>query len=87
VPKCGPPASDYNFTPYASAKIFYDSRYSTVAGYRLAATATLPVYCAFSVQLYFIYEVNFVGSSTIQRCLRPDRDCLVLTMSASAQTR
>jgi hypothetical protein len=67
---------DYSLTPYASAEVFYDSRFGSFARYRLTIGATLPLYRVLSVEPYFMREVNFVGSNII-------RDVFGLTLITS----
>ena len=56
---------DYTFTPAAWTEVFWDSRFGAFSRYRLGLGANLPIYRAMSVQPYYMREVNFQGSNTI----------------------
>jgi hypothetical protein len=57
---------DYKFTPMAWTEVFWDSRFGAFSRYRLGLGVNLPVYRALSVQPYYMREVNFQGSNTIE---------------------
>lgn len=59
----------YLFTPYASAEVFFDTRYDQVARYRLTLGASLPVSKGFQVEPYFARQVDTAGSSTITNAI------------------
>ena len=56
---------DYKFTPMAWTEVFWDSRFGAFSRYRLGLGANFPVYRALSVQPYYMREVNYQGSNTI----------------------
>lgn len=66
----------YVFTPYASAEIYFDSRYDQIARYRLILGATFPVGEHFQVEPYLARQVDTAGSFTITNAIG-----LVLTTS------
>ena len=66
----------YLFTPYASAEVYFDTRYNQVSRYRLQAGVSLPVGEHFQVEPYLARQVDTVGSFTITHALG-----LVLTTS------
>jgi hypothetical protein len=55
----------YIFTPYASAEVFFDTRYGQFARYRLTAGVTLPIHRHFSLEPYLVRQVDYAGSSAI----------------------
>jgi len=59
----------YKFTPYASAEVYFDTRYDQVARYRLIVGVTLPVYRHFSIEPYLARQVDNAGSFTITNAI------------------
>ena len=55
----------YTFTPYASAEVFFDTRYGQFSRYRLPAGVTLPIVRHFSLEPYLVRQVDYVGNSAI----------------------
>ena len=66
----------YVFTPYASAEVYFDTRYNQVSRYRLTMGVSLPVGGDFQVEPYLARQVDTVGSFTITHAFG-----LVLTTS------
>jgi hypothetical protein len=60
---------DYLFTPYASAEVYYDTKYNQMARYRLIVGVTLPVYRHFSVEPYLARQVDNAGSFTVTNAI------------------
>lgn len=52
----------YTFTPYASAEVYFDTRYNQMARYRLTLGVTLPIYRHFSIEPYLARQVDNAGS-------------------------
>jgi hypothetical protein len=59
----------YTFTPYASAEVYFDTRYDQFARYRLTAGATLPIHRHFSVEPYLVRQVDFAGNAAITNAI------------------
>ncbi|MGD9883673.1 MAG: DUF2490 domain-containing protein [Reyranella sp.] len=55
----------YRFTPYASAEVYFDTRYNQMSRYRLIVGVTLPIYDHFSIEPYLVRQVDNAGSFTI----------------------
>ena len=51
---------DYKFTPYASAEVFYDTRYGQFSRYRLTLGVTLPFREHISVEPYIVRQVDWL---------------------------
>lgn len=66
----------YLFTPYASAEVYFDTRYDQIARYRLILGAAFPVGEHFQVEPYLARQVDTAGSFTITNAFG-----LVLTTS------
>ncbi len=49
----------YAFTPYASAEIYFDTRYGQFSRYRLIVGSNLPVYGPLSVEPYLARQVDY----------------------------
>jgi hypothetical protein len=61
---------DYAFTPFASAELFWDSRFNDFVSYRLISGMTLPIYRALSAQPYFQHHVDFgTRNSAVQNVI------------------
>jgi hypothetical protein len=56
---------DYTFTPYASAEVYYDTRYDQFARYRLVVGSTFPLDRIFSIEPYLAHQVDFARGSSI----------------------
>ena len=56
---------DYAFTPYASAEVYFDSRYDQFARHRLIVGSNFPVYGPLSIEPYFAHQVDSAPSSVI----------------------
>lgn len=60
----------YTFTPYASAEIYFDTRYDLqMSRYRLVLGVTLPIYRHFSIEPYLARQVDNAGSFTITNAI------------------
>jgi len=59
----------YRFTPYASAEVYFDTRYDQMARYRLTVGVTLPVYEHFSIEPYLARQVDNAGSFMITNAI------------------
>src|SRR5262249_34387358 len=57
--------ADYTFQPYASAEIYYDTRYDQFSRYRLIGGATFPILRHVSAEPYYAHQVDFAGSSAV----------------------
>jgi hypothetical protein len=66
----------YVFTPYASAEVYFDTRYNQMSRYRLQAGVSLPVAGHFQVEPYLVRQVDTVGGFTVTHAIG-----LVLTTS------
>lgn len=66
----------YVFTPYASAEIFFDTRYDQMSRYRLIIGVSLPVGEHFQVEPSLVRQVDTAGGGAITHALG-----LVLTTS------
>jgi hypothetical protein len=66
----------YVFTPYASAEIYYDTRFNQIARYRLILGSAFPVGEHFQIEPYVARQVDAVGSFTVTNAIG-----LVLTTS------
>jgi hypothetical protein len=60
---------NYLFTPYASAEIYFDTRYNQIARYRLILGVSLPVHKHFQIEPYLARQVDTVGSFTITNAI------------------
>lgn len=60
---------DYTFTPYASAEIYFDTRYGQFSRYRLTLGVTLPIDRHVSVEPYFVRQVDWVPSDVFTNAL------------------
>lgn len=60
---------NYLFTPYASAEVFYDTKYNQMSRYRLIVGVTLPVHEHFYVEPYLVRQVDNAGSFTITNAI------------------
>lgn len=59
----------WTFTPYASAEVYFDTRYDQFSRYRLTAGVTLPVDRHFSVEPYLVRQVDYAGNSAITNAI------------------
>lgn len=57
--------ADYTFTPYASAEIYWDSRYDRFARYRLIGGVTFPIGKSVAFEPYYARQVDFYPSDNI----------------------
>jgi hypothetical protein len=55
----------YTFTSFASAEVFWDTRYDQFSRYRLIVGATLPVHRGLSVQPYLDHQITSVPISSV----------------------
>jgi hypothetical protein len=60
---------DYTFTPYGSAEVFFDTRYSQFARYRLILGANFPIDKHVSVEPYLVRQVDWVPAGVITNAL------------------
>lgn len=60
---------DYQFTPYASAEVFYDTQYNTMSRYRLIVGVTLPIHRHLYFEPYLVRQVDNAGSFTITNAI------------------
>ena len=56
---------DYTFKPYASAELYFDTRYDQFSRYRLIVGTTFPIGPRFSIEPYLAHQVDVVPSSKI----------------------
>ena len=59
----------YTFTPYASAEVYFDTRYDQFARYRLTAGVTLPIHRHFSLEPYLVRQVDYAGNFAITNAI------------------
>jgi hypothetical protein len=59
----------YLFTPYASAEVYFDTKYRQMARYRLIVGVTLPIDQHFFVEPYIVRQVDNAGSFTITNAI------------------
>jgi len=60
---------DYTFTPYASAEVFFDTRYGAFSRYRLELGVTLPIIRNFSVEPYFVRQDDWLPTGVLTNAL------------------
>jgi hypothetical protein len=60
---------DYTFTPYASAEVFFDTRYGTINRYRLTLGITLPITRQLSVEPYLVRQNDWVPTGVLTNAL------------------
>ncbi|HEY6982702.1 DUF2490 domain-containing protein [Reyranella sp.] len=60
---------DYVFQPYASAEVYFDTRYGQFARYRLIVGSTFPIDRHLSVEPYLARQVDFASSSAVVHAL------------------
>jgi len=60
---------NYTFTPYGSAEVTFDTRYSTFSRYRLTLGVTLPLVHHLSVEPYLVRQVDWVPTGVITNAL------------------
>lgn len=60
---------DYTFTPYASAEIFFDSRFGDFARYRMTAGVTLPIRRHIYVEPYYVRQIDTAPAPIITNAI------------------
>lgn len=60
---------DYTFTPYASAEVFFDTRYGTFSRYRLTLGVTLPITRNLSIEPYLVRQDDWVPVGVLTNAL------------------
>jgi len=60
---------DYAFTPYASAEVFFDTRYGTFNRYRLTLGVTLPITRQLSIEPYLVRQNDWVPTGVLTNAL------------------
>ena len=61
---------DYLFTPYASAEVYFDTKYNLMMSrYRLTVGVTLPIHKHFYFEPYLARQVDNVGNFTVTNAI------------------
>jgi hypothetical protein len=60
---------DYTFTPYASAEVFFDTRYGTFSRYRLTLGVTLPIARHLSIEPYLVRQDDWLPTGVLTNAL------------------
>jgi hypothetical protein len=55
----------YTFTPYASAEVYFDTRYGTFSRYRLQLGVTLPITRSSSIEPYVVRQDDWIPNGVL----------------------